>query len=133
MLWPFALKASQDRLNHLNINLEGTTLDMRFSGVASVTLRLRDFHTLEWPCHILDSQLQTNPKGVPKWEPRAKLGIYLGRLLAHASNVALVLNPNTGFVSPQFHVVFNDDFTTVSHLQKGTVPPNWDTLVTNSQ
>ena len=133
MLWPFALKAAQDRLNQLNVDLKGTTPDMRFSGVAAVNLRLRDFHTFGCPCYILDSRLQTNPKGVPKWEPRARLGIYLGRSPAHAGNVALVLNPKTGLVSPQFHVVFDDEFTTVPHLRKGTVPSNWGKLVTNSR
>ena len=38
MLWPFALKAAQDWLNQLNVNLEGTTPDMRFSGVAAAAL-----------------------------------------------------------------------------------------------
>ncbi|KAL7464587.1 hypothetical protein ACHAXS_004925 [Conticribra weissflogii] len=90
MLWPFALKAAQDRMNQLT-----------------------------------DSRLQTNSKGAPKWEPRACLGIYFGRSPHHAGNVALVLNPKTGLVSPQFHVVFNDEFSTVPHLRKGTVPPNW--------
>jgi hypothetical protein len=80
-----------------------------------------------------DSRLQTNPKGVPKWDPRAWLGIYLGRSPTHAGNVALVLNPKTGLVSPQYHVVFDDEFTTVPHLQKGTVPPNWNKLVTSSR
>ena len=84
---------------------------MRYSGVAAMTLHLRDFHTFECPCYILDSRLQTNPKGVPKWEPRERLGIYLGRSPAHAANVALVLNPNTGLVYPQFHVVFDENFT----------------------
>src|SRR6056300_1274480 len=74
MLWPFALKAAQDRLNQLNIDLDGKTPDMKFSGVASMALRLRDFHTFGCPCYILDSRLQTNQKGVPKWEPRARLG-----------------------------------------------------------
>ena len=132
MLWPFALKAAQDRINQLNVNLEGTTPDMRFSGVTAASLRLRDFHTFGCPCYILDSRLQTDSKGVPKWEPRARLGIYVGRSPNHASNVALVLNPKTGLVSPQFHVVFDDDFTTVPHLLKGTVPPNWAKLVANS-
>ena len=77
--------------------------------------------------------MQTNSKGVPKWEPRARLGIYLGRSPSHASNVALVLNPRTGLVSPQFHVVFDDDFTTVPHLRKGTMPPNWAQLVEGSR
>ncbi|KAL7463725.1 hypothetical protein ACHAXS_009080, partial [Conticribra weissflogii] len=74
---------------------------------------------------LTDSRLQTNPKGVPKWEPRARLGIYVGQSPHHAGNVALVLNPNTGLISPQFHVVFDDDFSTVPHLRKGTVPPHW--------
>ena len=58
---------------------------------------------------------------------------YLGRSPSHASNVALVLNPKTGLVSPQYHVVFDDDFTTVPHLRKGTMPSNWETLVKNSR
>ena len=133
MLWPFALKAAQDRLNQLNVKLDGRTPDMKYSGVAAASLRLRDFHTFGCPCYILDSRLQTNPKGVPKWEPRARVGIYLGRSPAHASSVALVLNPKTGLVSPQYHVVFDDDFTTVPHLRKGTVPPNWSKLVEGSR
>ena len=133
MLWPYALKAAQDRMNQLNIDLDGRTPDMKFSGVVSKVLRLRDFHTFGCPCYVLDSRLQTNSKGVPKWEPRARLGIYLGRSPAHASNVALVLNPKTGLVSPQFHVVFDDDFSTVPHLRKGTVPPNWEKLVVGSR
>jgi len=133
MLWPYALKAAQDRINQLNIDLNGKTPDMKFSGVASTNLRMRDFHTWGCPCYVLDSRLQTDPKGVPKWEPRARVGIYLGRSPSHAGNVALVLNPKTGLVSPQYHVVFDDDFTTVPHLRKGTVPSNWKTLVDNSR
>ena len=100
ILWSFTLKAEQDRLNQLNVNLQGTTLDMRYSGVAAMTLHLRDFHTFGCPCYILDSWLQTNPKGVPKWEPIATLGIYLGQSSAHAAIVVLVINPKTGLVSP---------------------------------
>ena len=36
-------------------------------------------------------------------------------------------------MSPQFHVVFDDYFTTVLHLRKGTVPKNWELLVQNSR
>ena len=133
MLWPFSLKAAQDCLNQLNVNLQGKIPDKRYSGVAAMTLYLRDFHTFGCPCYILDSQLQTNPKGVPKWEPRARLGIYLRRSPAHDEDVALVLNPKTGMVSPQFHVVFDDDFTTVPHLRKVTVSPNLNKLVIGSR
>jgi hypothetical protein len=44
----------------------------------------------------------------------------------------LVLNPRTGHVSPQFHVVYDDDFTTVSNLRAATVPPHWAELVQSS-
>jgi hypothetical protein len=48
-----------------------------------------------------------------EWEPCARMGIYVGRSPSHAANVSLILNPQTGHISPQFHVVYNDDFTTV--------------------
>jgi hypothetical protein len=57
------------------------------------------------------------------------MGIYVGRSPAHASTVALILNPRTGHVSPQFRVVFEDDFTTVQYLRTTTVPPHWADLV----
>ena len=133
MLWPFALKAAADRRNQLHLDLDGNTPDMKFSDVAAKSLRLKDFHTFGCPCYVLDSRLQTSTKGVPKWEPRARLGIYLGCSPSHASNVALVLNPKTRLVSPQYHVVFDDEFTTVPHLRKGTVPANWADLVQNTR
>jgi hypothetical protein len=69
---------------------------------------------------------------MPKWEPCTQMGIYVGQLPSHASNVALVLNPRTGHVSPQFHVVFSNDFTAVPYLCTATVPPHWADLVNSS-
>ena len=43
------------------------------------------------------------------------------------------MNPKTGLVSPQFHLVFDDNFETVAHLREGNVPENWSDLVTNSR
>ncbi len=109
MFWPLALKAAQDCLNQLSIDLNGKTLGMKFPNVAAATLRLHVFHTWGCPCSILDSRLQSNPKAIPKWEPQSWLGIYVGQSFHHAGNVALVLNPITGLISPQFHVIFDDD------------------------
>jgi hypothetical protein len=44
------------------------------------------------------------------------MGIYVGWSPSHAANVSLILNPRTGHISPQFHVVYNNDFTTVLYL-----------------
>jgi hypothetical protein len=60
------------------------------------------------------------------------MGIYVGRSPSHASNVALILNPRTGHVSPQFHVVYDDDFTTVPYLRSAEAPPHWAELVATS-
>ena len=48
----------------------------------------------------------------------------------------MVLNPKTGLVSPHYnavsHVVFLGEFTTVPHLRKGVIPPNWAKMVEGS-
>ena len=64
---------------------------------------------------------------MPKWKQRARLGIYLGPSPSHACTVALILNPRTGHVSPQFHVKFDDFFETVgnSPTDMDTPEPEW--------
>jgi hypothetical protein len=59
--------------------------------------------------------------------------VYLGSSPYHAQTVALILNLSTGHVSPQYHVVYGDDFTTVGSLKLGTVPTNWSELCESSR
>jgi hypothetical protein len=82
---------------------------------------------------VLDSRLQSGIAGPPKWEPQLQLRTYIGHSPLHTGSVALVFNPCTGHISPQFYVVFNDLFSTVSYMEKSEVPPNWADLVENSQ
>lgn len=35
------------------------------------------------------------------------------------------MNLQSGHVTPQFHVIFDDGFTTVPYLNEKVVPPNW--------
>ena len=42
------------------------------------------------------------------------------------------MNPKKVLVSPQYHVVYDDQFITVHHMRDLTVPPNWAKLVQNS-
>jgi hypothetical protein len=49
-------------------------------------------------------------------------------LPSHPGSVALVLNPKTGHVSPQFHVVF-ESLSTVPYMAKSEVHPNWADLI----
>ncbi len=71
----------------------------------------------------MDLLLQSGIDGAPKWEPRSWLGINGGYSPSRAGSVALVLKPGMGHVLPQFHVVFDDLFTTDPFMEKSEVPP----------
>ena len=71
---------------------------------------------------MLRAENQSGLTGTPEWEPRARTGVYLGHSPAHAGNVASVLNLTTGNVSPQYHVVFDNEFTTVDYPESEEIP-----------
>jgi hypothetical protein len=64
------------------------------------------------PVYVLDATLQDGHK-LPKWAPHAHLGVFLGFSTLHSSQVPLVMNDDTGKISPKFHVIFDDKFETV--------------------
>ncbi|KAL7450503.1 hypothetical protein ACHAXS_000229 [Conticribra weissflogii] len=70
MLWPFAVKAAIDRLNNLQIDLEGNTPASKFYQTPQVPLNVDDYHVFGCPVYVLDSRLQSGTIGLPKWEPR---------------------------------------------------------------
>ena len=70
---------------------------------------------------MLRSQLQEG-KSLPKFEPRSRVGKFLGHSSQHYDNVALVLNPKTDHISPQYHILFDDKFETI---KSGTTPNSW--------
>ena len=57
-----------------------------------------------------------NNEKLPKWEPKARRGVCLGSSPAHTSNVPLVLTLKTGYVTLEYHVVFDDCFSTVEAM-----------------
>lgn len=132
MLWPYALQAASHRHNLLQLNKVGFSPLQCISKSSSVPL-LKYQHTWGCPVFVLDASLQSGLGAVPKWEPRCRIGVYLGHSPSHAGSVALVLNPRTGHVSPQYHVVFDDDFTTLPYIRQGLEPPNWEHLVARSR
>jgi hypothetical protein len=46
--------------------------------------------------------------------------------------MALIINPRTGHVLPQYHIVFEDTFSTIPYMDAGTVPPHWEDLLNHS-
>jgi hypothetical protein len=68
-----------------------------------------------WGCsvYVLDKTLSDGKK-LPKWWPRSQRCIYIGLSKKHATSIPLVLNPTTGAITAQFHVVFDDWFATIA-------------------
>ena len=68
---------------------------------------------------ILNDHSQLGEKK-PRQEPRHRLGILAGNYPLHDNYEALIMNPCTGIASPQFHLIFDDNFITVPYFQKVT-------------
>ena len=118
-LWPYALRMAVDVMNATprNDKIAFSPIE-RFSGI-KIRPQLKNFHCFGCPIYVLSAPLQTQ-QAQSKWMSRARLGINLGMSPRHSKSVALVLNPRTGLVSPQFHVKFDDDFDTVGALSDVT-------------
>ncbi len=133
MFWSFAIKAAAERMNSCHIDTVGHTPEYKFYGVNIENIPVKTFHTMFCPCYVLDSKLHNAGSiGPPKWEPRSNISVYLGHSLFHTGCVALVYNPSTGHVSPQYHVVFDNDFTMVPCMEAATIPPCWSDLINSS-
>ena len=91
------------------------SLEEKFSRLR-VKQSIKEEHTLFCPVYCLDVKLQESIGGIPNWDPISRLGIFVGQSPDHASDVALVLNPKIDLVSSQYHVIFDDTFSTIGHL-----------------
>jgi len=127
-LWPFAVDYAIYMHNHL------PTRDSRISPIELFTgtvfsnyNHLTRAHVFGCPVYVLDPRLQDS-KSIPKWTMRSRQGIYLGVSKSHSSTVHLILNPETGVISPQYHCIFDDTFSTV--WSDGNFDKNlWNNLV----
>ncbi len=73
-------------------------------------------HVNTFVCLVFALQYALAPgKLLPRWPPRARLGLNLGPSPTHARNVYLVLNLMPGCVSPQYHCRFDDSFERTRH------------------
>ena len=110
-LWPHALRTANDVRNSLPLPSTGVSPMEEFAK-AKVSPKIKCHHAFGCPVFALDSRAASS-KQLPKWEPRSRLGLYLGLSPKHASTVGLVLNIETGLVSPVFHASYDDFFETL--------------------
>ena len=111
-LWPYALRFANDVYNAAPSIKTGRSPLESFSGTP-VRPQVLNFHPPFCPVYVLHSGLQGGGKRPNKWVRRSRVAIHLGFSPRHARSVALVLSLITGYVSPQFHLKFDDFFETV--------------------
>ena len=110
--WPFALEHAVYLWNNMPRSRSGLTPLELFTGTKQSTIpALSQARVWGCPVYVLDPKLQDGHK-LPKWTKRSRLGIYLGMSPGHADSVGRILNPETGAISPQYHVVYDELFTT---------------------
>jgi hypothetical protein len=129
-LWPMAVQYA----THLYNNTPGDNgvcpADM-FTGGTVPRHRLRDVHVWGSPVYVLDPKLQQSQK-LPRWQPRSHRGMFLGLSQIHSSEVPQVLTFSTGRITTQYHVIFDDLFTTVPSIEREHEPPShWEELCLN--
>ena len=74
---------------------------------------------------MLEEKLQNDQK-LPNWNRRSRLGKFLGFSEEHLILVANVCNLRTGYILPQYHLVFDDFFETT--VRQGGNDPVIDTI-----
>jgi hypothetical protein len=112
-LWSYAVRNAVLLHNSLPVLEDGPSRLELFSSIR-VGCNMRHIHTFACPVFALDNALASG-KSLPRWSPRARLGLNLGPSPIHGRNVYLVLNLITGCVSPQYHCRFDDFFETTRH------------------
>ena len=125
-LWPFAVDHACTIYNLLPHRSTGLTPMEFLTHVKSDHADIRRMHVLFCPCFVLDARLAEGKK-IPKFKMRSRMGQYLGTSRSHSSQVALVRNLHTEYISPQYHVLFDDDFETV--YSGGSSGDEFETIV----
>ena len=112
-LWPYAIKMVLDVFNESPcFQHEGTKTPLQVASRTKVQTNKKHYHPFGCPIYALENALQVG-KPFGKWDQHSKVGIYIGQSPNHNKQVALMLNSKTGLVSPQCHVLSDNDFSSV--------------------
>ena len=99
--------------NHLPSRKTGLSSHDLWSKTKHPLRKLHDTHVFGCPVCVLQKRL-SDGMSMPRWERRSKQGVCVGMSEKHAGNAPLVLNFETGNITAQWNVVFDDWFSTVA-------------------
>ena len=133
-LWPMAVDHAVFIHNHLPRQDNGLSPADLFTKQRWPHAKFHDLHVFGCPVYVLDKRIADGKK-IPRWQPRSTRQVNLGFSNQFASTVPLLLNPNTGAITSQYHVVFDDWFTTVTSTNDDLPAfnsPEWSQLFGDS-
>ena len=119
-LWPLAVLHAVHIVNRIPRDDSGRSPIELFSRKTWPSSKFHDFHVWGCPTYVLNSTISSGNK-LPRWQPRSARCMYVGNSLKHGHSVPLVLDLETGAITPQYHVVFDDEFKTVQATDSGQV------------
>ena len=112
-LWPQAVKHAVWIYNHVPSPENGLMSVDLWTKTRYPIQKLHNLHVFGCPVYVLEKNL-ADGKSLGRWKARSNRCLYLGLSMQHSAEAALVLNPNTGRITPQWNVVFDDEFATVA-------------------
>ena len=138
-LWPFAVEHAVYLWNHLpKRDGQLAPIEIFSSTKFDSYEHLQRAKVFGCPVYVLEPTLQDGKK-LPKWNPRSRRGQNLGISVDHSSTINRILNLKTGHISPQYHVVYDNLFTTVPNAESGGLfntdefdQATWERLVQSS-
>ena len=74
---------------------------------------LSNCHVWGCPTYVLEPKLHKTEVKTHKWDTIIQRGVDMGFINMHSIQVGLVINLLTGSISPQYHVLFYDTFSTL--------------------
>ena len=98
-LWPMAVQYATYLYNKVPDSSTGLCPDDLFTKTRWEQRKFHDHHVWGSPLYALDKTVSDGKK-LPCWKPRASRGIIVALSPDHASTVPLVLNLDTGAITP---------------------------------
>ena len=121
-MWPMVVRQAVWIYNHTPNPETGLAPIDTWSKTKFLMIKLQNLHVFGSPVYVLDKQV-ADGKSIRHWEPKSHCRIYMGMSSKHNYDVPLVLNLDTGYIKPQWNVVFDNWFTTV--LSKSDEVPDF--------
>ena len=117
MLWEMGVKQAVWIHNHPPPRQTGLSPHNPWSKTKFPLMKLHDIHVFGCPVCALQKK-PADGRSTPQWERRSKRGMHVGMSKRHAGSAPLVSNFETGNITAQWNVVFDDWFSTMAANEK---------------